>query len=211
MLDEGHHAVRVGRRGALEATHAGARALRDEVRVLAKALGGAPPARIARDIDHRREGGVQAVSAGFLAGDARGLLDHGHVPARRQAEADREHGAMAVHHVIGEENGNLQAALLRGGVLERAVVGPGHRVEGAAHAAGGDFLDQLRLRHVLADADEPQLADLLLQGHLADQVGDERVLVAGGGRSGTGQRRRTNQTGRQGQRRKQSHVVSLPQ
>jgi hypothetical protein len=118
---------------------------------------------------------------------------------------------MAVHHVIGEENGNLQAALLRGGVLERAVVGAGHRVEGAPHAAGGDFLDQLRLRHVLADADEPQLADLLLQGHLADQVGDERVLVAGGGRCGAGQRRRTNQAGRKGQRRKQSNVVSLPQ
>jgi len=46
------------------------------------------------------------------------------------------------------------------------------------------FLENLRLRHVGADADQPQLADLLLEGHALDQAVDERLLVVQRGRLG---------------------------
>nr|GFD08285.1 hypothetical protein [Tanacetum cinerariifolium] len=59
-----------------------------------------------------------------------------------------------------------------GGVLHGAVIGQQHGVEGAADSACGDFLDDFRLRHFRPDADEAQLTDLLVEGHLLHQCPD---------------------------------------
>ena len=176
MLDAGHDAVGARRRRALVALDGGPRDARDEIGVLAEAFRGAAPARIARDVDHGREGHVQAVGGGFDRGHARGAFDGAHVPARSQAQADGEDGPVAVHDVIGEEQRDAQAAL-PGGILHHAVVDVDHRVERAADAAGRDLLGDLLARHVGADADQAQLADLLVQRHLRHQVGDEGFFV----------------------------------
>ncbi|MNH28317.1 hypothetical protein D3C79_884760 [compost metagenome] len=83
---------------------------------------------------------------------------------------------MAVDHVVGEEHRDLQAAATCR-VLHRTVFGTGDRVEGTADAAGGDFLADLLAGHFRADADQAQLADFLVQGHLAHEVGDKGLFV----------------------------------
>ena len=57
-----------------------------------------------------------------------------------------------------------------------AVVRQHDGVERAADAACGDFLENLRLGHLRTDADQAQLTDLLVEGHLLHQVGDECIL-----------------------------------
>lgn len=89
---------------------------------------------------------------------------------------------MTVDHIVGEEHRNLQPALHDSRMLQRTVLRLRDGVERAAHAACRDLLDELRLRHLGPDADQAELADLLVERHPADQIGDERLLVglAGG-------------------------------
>ncbi|MDT4883354.1 hypothetical protein FQZ97_1193870 [compost metagenome] len=108
------------------------------------------------------------------------MVDRVHVPARGQGQGDRENRAVAVDHVIGEEHRDLQPAA-HGRVLHRTVFIARDGVERATDVAGGDFLANHLPGHFRADADQAQLADLLLDGHLLHQVADEGVLVLYGG------------------------------
>ena len=60
MLGRGHQRARPQHVAALEAAHLGDGHARAEVRILARAFDDAAPARIARDVDHGREGPVQS-------------------------------------------------------------------------------------------------------------------------------------------------------
>ncbi|GEM_PF-5558924 len=83
---------------------------------------------------------------------------------------------MSMHHVVGEEDRDLQPAAQRG-ILQGAIVSPGDRIEGAADIACGQFLGQSLPGHVCADADQAQLADFFLQRHALKQPFDEGRFV----------------------------------
>ena len=67
------------------------------------------PTRVAADVYHRTECPGDAVGAGFDGGDARGLLNGGHIPGTGQSQRDGEDGFVAVYHVHAEEQGNTQS------------------------------------------------------------------------------------------------------
>ncbi|MNT52681.1 hypothetical protein D3C72_1897180 [compost metagenome] len=111
---------------------------------------------------------------------------------------------MAVDHVVGEEHRDLQAAA-HGRVLHRAVFRAGDRVERTADVACRDFLADHFARHFRADADQAQLADFFIEGHLLHQVADEGFLVLQGcGRRG-GQYVMTGQADEQAQQTQLLH------
>ena len=74
MLGGGHERAGPQHVAALVAAHLRHGHARAEIGVFARAFDDAAPARIARDVDHGREGPVQARRGGFLGGDARGAL-----------------------------------------------------------------------------------------------------------------------------------------
>ncbi|MNM77398.1 hypothetical protein D3C81_892500 [compost metagenome] len=151
--------------------------------VFAEAFGNPAPARVAGDVDGRREGQVEAVGAGFDGRHPRAFGDRFHIPAGGQAETDGEYRAVAVDHVVGEEQRDLQPAL-HGLVLQHADARAGHGVEHRAGDAGADLFLQYRLGMVGADTDQAQLADLLFEGHALHQAVDEGIPGLPGQRDG---------------------------
>ena len=153
VLDRRHDAVRGGQVGALVGTDHHAGQQRGQVGVFAEAFRDPPPARVAGDVDHRREAHVEPVGAGFEGGDPRAAGDHLGVPAGGQAEADGKDGAVPVGHVVGMEQRDLQAAMADL-VLHGANVRAGHGIEYGADLAGADIRHQRFLGMVGADADQ---------------------------------------------------------
>lgn len=153
VLDRRHDAVRGGQIGALVGTDHHAGQQRGQVGVFAEAFRDPPPARVAGDVDHRREAHVEPVGAGFEGGDPRAAGDHLGVPAGGQAEADGKDGAVPVGHVVGMEQRDLQAAMADL-VLHGANVRAGHGIEYGADLAGADIRHQRFLGMVGADADQ---------------------------------------------------------
>ena len=93
---------------ALKAAHACARERRAEVRVFARALCDAPPARVARDVNHRGESPVDASRARLCRGDMGRALGGRGVEARGLAQGDWEDRSIAVNNVEAEDERNLQ-------------------------------------------------------------------------------------------------------
>ena len=176
----------VGEVLALESPHPRGGHRRAEEGVLAGALHHPAPAGVASDIDHRREGPVDAVGRGFDGADPRGRFDGRRVEARRFGQGDREDGAPAVDHVIAEEQRDVQPRLFHGDPLHPAGGRGAPEVEErsdapVAHQAvastrrPGTGLVPLGRRH-------DQLADLLLQRHEREErVGDARTARRSGG------------------------------
>ncbi|MND36890.1 hypothetical protein D3C80_275590 [compost metagenome] len=206
VLDAGHQAGRLCRAFALEGLDHDLGDARDQVGVFTKAFAGAAPTRISGNIDHGREGHVDTVGGRFQRRDSADLGDCVHVPARGQGQADREDRAVAVDHVIGEEHRNLQATA-PGCVLHRTVLGAGDRVERTADAPRCDFFANHFARHFRADADQAQLADFLVQGHLAHQVGNKYLFVLQRICRGVGKGRLTGQADEEAQQTQLVHEV----
>ena len=200
MLDAGHDALRVaGILTLITVNHRGGNA-RNQVGVLAETFGRAAPTRIAGNVDGRREGHVQAIGAGLEGRDPRAVLDGRNVPARGQPQPNRKSSAMAMDDVVGEEHRDTQATAQRR-LLHRTVFRADHRVEGGADTPCGHLFADALTRHVAANADQTQLADLFLQGHAADQIGDEGRFVI--------DRRRGSQQVGEDQGRGKSEVVQV--
>ena len=155
--------------GALEAAHLGRRHGRAQVRILAGALDHASPARVARDVEHGREGPVQARGPGFARGHRLRLLVARGVPRRGHGQGHREDRAVAVDHVEGEEHRDLEPRLLDRDLLERVEL---LRVVEPEHRAGAALADRPGGVHSRERADLGELADLLGQRHLAEQGRD---------------------------------------
>ncbi len=81
VLDAGHHAVRGAQALALIGAHQRAGDLRDQVRIFAEALGRPPPARVAGDVHHGREGQIEAVGTGLDGRNPTAQGDGVEVPA----------------------------------------------------------------------------------------------------------------------------------
>ena len=127
-----------GEGGALEAADLGLGEAGADVGVLAGALGDAAPARVAGDVEHRREGEVEAGGGGLFGGEAGGLLPERRVEGAGLGERDREDGAEAVDDVEAEEERDAEAGLLDGEALGVADRLAAPEVEEAADPAGAD-------------------------------------------------------------------------
>ena len=208
VLDAGHDIAGQGRGGALIGLHHYPGDTRDQVGVFAEALGGTAPARVTGDVHHRCESQVDTVGAGLFGGDAAAQANGIHVPAGSQGQADRENGAMAVDNVVREKHRDLQAAA-HGSVLHRAVFVAADGVECAADTARSDFLADHLAGHFRADADQAQLADLFIDAHLFQQLGDEHVFGRQRGRRGLSPRGVTGQADDDAQQTHISHWILL--
>ncbi len=80
MLRTGDHAARTPEIRSLKAAHLRRRHRRAEIRVFSRALHDPAPTRIARNVDHRRKGPVNAHSAGLARRHALGLLHNLRIP-----------------------------------------------------------------------------------------------------------------------------------
>ena len=193
VFGAGGHAATTSEIAGLEAAHARTRQRRAQKDILAGALGDPAPARIARDIDHRRKDPVDPMRGCLFGGDARRALQQRRIPGTRLGQRDREHRSEAVNHIGADDQGDAQARLLDGDALvaiDQLRIG---QVQQRSHLAGANLLikagrgcgsslggwpDIVRLlddfRKLIGAGhleghNLHQLADLLGQGHLWQQ------------------------------------------
>ena len=143
MLDAGEHVLGRLEVGALESLDSRGGEQAAEEDILAAALDPAAPALVARDIDHRGEGPVDARARRFERCRFGGSPREIGLEARDFGERDGEDRAVAVDDVGGEDQRDLHPRLLDGGGLQdprhcRAVA-----VEHAGELAAARFVDLL--------------------------------------------------------------------
>jgi len=155
---------------ALEALHAGGGKSTAQVGIFPGAFSNAPPARVARDIHHRRKGPVNPGGSGLARGDFRRAARYVRLPGAGFRQRNGENGAVTMDHVQPKEEGDAQARLFHSDLLQ--AVG----LRRPLHA-------QVRPHRALAD---PLLVKVLLHllMHLRVGVLDQRgnVPIAGEGR-----------------------------
>ena len=108
MFQTGRDPARAAKAIALKSARRRHRDTRGEKRVFARPFRHPAPAGIAADIDHGRENLMQPFGGGLGSGLGGGGLDQGHVPATGQPDSQRKNGAMAVDHILGEEQRDRQ-------------------------------------------------------------------------------------------------------
>lgn len=177
VLGRGCHPVGLRVVLALEALDAGGGERGAEERILAGALDDAAPARVARDVDHRRERPVDAGRARLAGRDGRRALGVLRVPARRLGERHREHGAVAVDDVEAIQQRDLQAGLLHRHPLGVVRVLGAPRVERRAQPALADHPDLVvaELAGRVVGVELLELPELLLERHLRQPAVDLRL------------------------------------
>ncbi len=160
VFGAGGHAGRVADSVALIAPRHGGTHDGRQVGILARTLGDTAPARVAGDVEHRREGPANTGRRSFDGGGAGPLLHELGIECRGLAQRNGEDGLIAVDHVAAYNNRNAQPALLHGVALQ--LVGDLGR-EGVQHRADGSAAQDLRhlFGHEIA-AQLIRLADLLL-------------------------------------------------
>ncbi len=139
VLERRQHARLVAKGGvALEAVHGGDAHARHEMRVLAEGLFDAPPSRISRHVDHRRECLMRASDARLERRHRVQLLDEPWIERGRQPnglrKARRIPGGMAVQTFLMEDHRNAEPALFDEELLDR--VGQRGLAAGIQSAAG---------------------------------------------------------------------------
>src|SRR5271170_1658382 len=165
---------------------------RAQVWVLARTFDDASPARIAGDVEHGREGPVDADGASLPRRDALPFFFDRRIPGSGHRDGHGEDGAEAMNDVEAEDERDVEAGLLDGDVLELVDHGGvGHKQQRAELALGDGIRYFVRLaKHKLL----AKLADLLLERHLLQQRGNACVdfavsaLILRGSGCGTGRR-----------------------
>ncbi len=168
VLGAGRDAIGRGRIRPLEAAHHGRPQHGDVVRSLAGALGDPTPARIARDVDHRREGPVDAVLGGLGGGRRRRRLDQLGVEGGAEPERDGEDGPVPVDDVAAEDEWDPEPGLLDREALEVVPQLAAGGVEEGADRARADGVER-GLVGVLVVGALGELADLLLERHPGEE------------------------------------------
>ena len=200
VLQRGGDAPLVGEgRVALEAAHRRHAQPRNQVRILAEGLFDAPPARLARHVDDRRERLVRTASTGFGRRHRVQALDQVRIERRRQSDRLRKAGAflrrVSVQALLMEHHRDTQARRLDEEPLDgvgqlghlprrQALAGIARPADLSQPVAGGETraglcpveapspVDQ-RVRFLAPDAEH--LRDFLLERHAGQQVIDARV------------------------------------
>ena len=158
---------------ALKAANLRGRHRGAEVGVFACALDDASPAGITCDVEHGREGPVDADGAGLPRGDGLRLFFNRRVPRCGHGDGNRKDGAEAVDDVEAEDERDVQARLLDRDVLELVDhSGIGNEEQRAELAFGDGAFDLVGFaKHELL----AELADFFLEGHLLEERGDAGV------------------------------------
>src|SRR5580658_973873 len=89
-----------------------------EVGILAGPLNDPAPASIACDVDHGSKGPLNSGGTGVLRGYMLGLLFNRGIPGRCHRERNREDGAISMNHIESEDDGDVQARLVDGDMLQ---------------------------------------------------------------------------------------------
>jgi len=175
MLGGRDEARGAGEVRALRAADLGLGEARADHRILAGPLGDAAPAGIAGQVEHRREGEVEARGRGLVGGVGGGRLPQRGIEGAGLGERDGEDGAEAVDHVEGEEERHAEARLLDRRALRLAHGVAAPEVEDAAEPARAHVRGHVdrhgRAGHGVVGAEDGQLADLLLERHPPDEIG----------------------------------------
>ena len=153
VFDAGHHRVAICRAFTLHRFHHSLTHNRSEIRIFPKTFGSTSPARIARDIDHRCPGHVQAIICRFISRDTPDRFHRIEVKRRGQTEANREHRALTVQHIVSKEERNFQAAQFHHLILHGADILTGYGVENRPNLPVFDHLADRLFRIIRADAD----------------------------------------------------------
>ena len=164
VLDAGDHLVGCAVARALVALHPRGGHHRAHVGVLAVALGDPAPARLVRDVDHGAVDLLDPDGGGLPGAEPGVVVGHLRVEGARRRQRDREHGAVAVDGVVGEQDRDVQPGLLHGDVLQMVDLHGVDQAEDAAHAGLGVGVGDLPVGEQL------DLLQLLPQGHPAQQV-----------------------------------------
>ena len=140
---------------ALEAAHGGATELGDQIGIFAVGFLDAAPARIARDIDHGRQGLVRAADACFVSGHREQLLDESGIEGRAQADGLGEAGAIlgrvAVQAFLVKHHRDAEAAVFEEELLD-GVGELRHAARGLAFGRRGRVAARVAGAADLADA-----------------------------------------------------------
>ncbi len=179
MLNARHHGGTVGQVGTLISLNHGAADGSTQEGVLAIALAHASPARLAAHVNHGAECPTDAVGCGLDGGDAGRVADGIHVPTHRQSEGNREYCLIAMNHVHTENQGDAQAALFDGHLLQLTDALDTLHVEQSAHLTGLNLVHDIsadgRTSDDVARDGQVELSEFLLQGHLRHEVVDKAV------------------------------------
>ena len=176
VLHAGHHILRTV--VALIAFHQRLSDVTAQERILATALGDAPPAGIERNIHHRAVGPADTVGRSLLGGNPRSLLNGLQIPTARHPQGDWKDGLVAVNHIHAYKYGNAQTAPL-GSILQLSDTFHACLVQ---HRSQFPLLYQCQQRTVLqlprrgrGAWQEVHLSEFLLDGHLGHQPVDKRI------------------------------------
>ncbi len=140
-----------------------------QVRVFAEALGDAPPAGIARDVDHRREGPVDPGGGGFQRRHPGAAPHQIGVEGRRQSQRNGQHRLEAVDDVAADQQRDAEPALLHRDALHLVDDVDVDLVEDRSDPAALDRLSEVVGELTARSVDLRHLADLLGHGHLLEQ------------------------------------------
>ena len=102
---------------ALKPLHLRARHGGTQIGILARAFDNAAPARIAGDVDHRREGPVDSERAGFAGSDSLVGNNSGGIKAGGVGQGHRKHRAHSEHDIVPQQQRDMQPRLFDGNVL----------------------------------------------------------------------------------------------
>ena len=160
---------------SLKTAHARRRVQRAEPRVFAKTFRDASPARVAREVNHRRKNPVNSRRRGFAGRNFLRLLEEFGVERARLRQRNWERCPKPVDGIVPKNRRNPQAALLDGDMLQFV---PHHGrfnqacpAQKRTHPAAPQVVRHRHIR-VIAHVRLPKLADFFFKRHLPEQIGD---------------------------------------
>ncbi len=163
----------LGQAGPLKTAHLGFREFRANPRVFARPLGDPPPARVARDIEHRREGHIDAVGGCLDRRLAGAAFPQRGVERSRLGERDREDGFVPMQGIEADQKRDAEPCLFHRDFLNGMHLPRSPDVKEAADPPGANALDhaagQDRPGDSLARRRHSELADLLLNRHRREE------------------------------------------
>ena len=149
-----------------------------QIRILARHLQAAAPARIAHHVDGRAKGHHAAIGNGFFGNKLVVLADAVGVPCGTKAQRDGVAGLVAIDYVGHKDERDLEAAALQIGVLDAMHLLGAQHVEHASahihvllrHAQLGARTHRYGIGTKAPAVELHQLPDLFAQRHVPQQI-----------------------------------------
>ena len=182
MLGGCGDAIRGREVSSLEAPRLGRRHLGSDPGVLARTLDDASPARVARDVEHRRKSHGDPILCRLLGRDARRLLPEVRGEQAGFRQRNRENRVVAVDDVEAHEQRDAKAGFLHREALDGAGFVRAPEIEQIPDPPGSNPLVQIVKLAGAGDhagrSDHVELPDLLLDRHCRQQLIDASHALA---------------------------------